>query len=110
MKEAFVSIIIPIYNTSKYLEKCLDSIRKQTYSNIEVLLIDDGSKDGSGGIADKYARLDSRFKVEHLINGGVSRARNKGLELARGNYVTFIDSDDYIAEDHIYNLLHNMGE
>lgn len=108
MQDTLISVVIPIYNTAIYLEKCLESVKNQTYSNIEVLLIDDGSSDGSGNIADRYALQDSRFKVKHLINGGVSRARNTGIELASGKFITFIDSDDYVAENHIYNLFKGM--
>lgn len=100
-----VSIVVPIYNTSLFLEKCLESIKNQTYSNIEVILVDDGSTDGSGEIAEKYAIEDVRFRIIHLENGGVSRARNKGIELATGKYITFIDSDDYVDDRHIENLI-----
>lgn len=110
MESELISIIVPIYNTSQYLEKCLNSIEIQTYSNIEVLLIDDGSTDLSGEIADEFAVEDKRFQVIHLENGGVSRARNKGLDMAQGKYVTFVDSDDYILENHIENLVRNFDD
>ena len=96
--EAFplISIIVPIYNAQAYLERCLLSLKNQTYENIEVLLINDGSKDNSGKIAEDFAKSDIRFKVFHLENGGVSAARNYGLKQYTGAYVTFVDSDDYV--------------
>lgn len=103
-----VSIVVPIYNTALYLEKCLDSIKDQTYNNIEVILINDGSTDESSEIAEKYVREDIRFRLIHLVNGGVSRARNKGIEIASGKYITFIDSDDVIKSNHIEKLVKCM--
>ena len=102
---AKVSIIVPIYNTAKYLPKCLDSIIKQTHQKLEVILIDDGSTDNSGQIADSYARQDSRIKVIHQENQGQSTARNQGLKKATGEFVSFIDSDDEIKPDFIEKLL-----
>lgn len=93
-----ISIIVPIYNVDKYLQRCIDSIVGQTYGNIEVILVDDGSTDSSGGIIDSYAVKDSRVKVIHKKNGGVSSARNAGLKIATGQYVMFVDSDDRIDE------------
>uniref|UniRef100_UPI0040578271 glycosyltransferase family 2 protein n=1 Tax=Agathobacter sp. TaxID=2021311 RepID=UPI0040578271 len=104
MKEPLVSIIIPIYNTSKHLSRCLQSLENQTYQNIEILLVDDGSTDGSGAMADKFACVDSRFKVFHLANGGVSNARNHGLKYFQGEYVTFVDSDDFVDIRYIERL------
>lgn len=92
-----VSIIIPAYNAEKILSKCLDSILVQTYQSYEVILINDGSKDITGEIADFYAAKDNRIKVIHKANGGVSSARNEGLKIASGEWVTFIDSDDWVA-------------
>ena len=92
-----ISIIVPIFNTEKYLAKCLDSIINQTYSNIEIILVDDGSSDSSGIICDEYALKDSRIVVVHKENGGVSSARNTGLDIATGDYIMFVDSDDYVA-------------
>ena len=89
-----ISIIIPVYNVEDYIRPCLDSILAQTYTNFEAILVDDGSKDGSGRICDEYAEKDSRFIVVHKENGGVSSARNKGLEIAKGEWVLFCDSDD----------------
>lgn len=91
-----VSVIIPVYNVEKYLCKCLDSVLAQTYTNLEIILVDDGSPDACGQICDQYAQKDSRVKVLHKANGGVSSARNAGLDLATGKYIYFMDSDDYI--------------
>lgn len=94
-----ISVIIPVYNAEKTLHRCVDSILVQTFSDFEVLLIDDGCKDNSGNICDEYAKKDSRVKVVHKDNGGVSSARNVGLDKAKGEWITFIDADDYIASD-----------
>ena len=91
-----ITVIIPIYNVEKYLKKCLDSVINQTYNNLEIILIDDGSTDDSGLICDKYSKEDSRIIVEHIKNAGVSNARNIGIKKAKGEYITFVDSDDYI--------------
>lgn len=91
-----ISIVIPIYNVEKYLRKCLDSIKNQIYSNYEVLMVDDGSPDNCGTICDEYAKADNRFIALHKENGGVSSARNLGLEKSTGDYICFIDPDDYI--------------
>ena len=96
-----VSVIIPVYNVEKYLRECLDSVLAQTYKDLEVILVDDGSTDQSGSICDEYAAKDSRFKVIHKPNGGQSDARNVGLDNAQGDYVYFIDSDDYIPSNTI---------
>ena len=102
--EPLISIIVPVYNVEKYLSKCIDSIINQTYKNIEIILIDDGSTDSSGAICDKYALVDSRIHVLHIENSGVSNARNVGLNHATGDYIGFVDSDDYI-EPNMYELL-----
>ena len=99
-----VSIIIPVYNVEKYLAECIESVLRQTYQNIEILLIADGSPDNSGKICDKYAKKDSRVRVIHKQNGGVSSARNVGLEQANGEYITFVDGDDFIAKSYIEEL------
>lgn len=91
-----ISIIIPVYNVDTFLTECLDSILLQTYSDFEVILVDDGSKDESGRICDEYVSRDTRFKVFHQQNSGVSKARNAGLSLAKGEWITFIDSDDWL--------------
>ncbi len=100
-----VSIIVPVYKVEKYLAECLDSIVKQTYENIEILIINDGSPDSSGTIADNYSKLDERINVYHRVNQGVSHARNFGLNQAKGEYIVFVDSDDYILSDHVSYLL-----
>lgn len=99
-----VSIITPVYNTASYLLRCIDSVLAQTYKNIEVILIDDGSTDGSGRICDDYARKYQNVIVCHIPNGGASLARRKGLELCRGEYVVFVDSDDVVEPDYIEQL------
>ena len=100
-----VSIIIPIYNSEKYLKTCLDSVLNQSYRNLEIILIDDGSTDGSAKIIDDYAKTDPRIIIHHQKNSGQSSARNKGLKLSTGDYISFIDSDDEIAPDFIESLL-----
>jgi glycosyltransferase involved in cell wall biosynthesis len=108
--DKLISIIVPIYNVEKYLQRCLDSIRAQTYENIEIILIDDGATDMSGKIADQNAEQDKRINVIHQSNAGLSAARNRGIDQSRGEYLTFIDSDDYIAADYVeylYDLLKN---
>lgn len=99
-----ISIVIPVYNVEKYIKECLDSIIKQTFTEWECLLIDDGSPDNSGAICDEYVKKDSRFKVYHKQNGGVSSARNYGIEKAQGEWVTFIDSDDFISPTFLEGL------
>lgn len=91
-----ISLIVPIYNVEKYLDKCIDTIINQTYSNIEIILVDDGSTDASGEICDKWKKKDNRITVIHKLNGGLSSARNAGIDIATGKYIGFIDSDDYI--------------
>ena len=99
-----ISVIVPIYGVEKYLEQCLDSILNQTYRQLEIILIDDGSPDRCGEICDQYARQDHRIKVIHQTNQGLSAARNAGMDIATGEYISFIDSDDYIAP-HFYEKL-----
>ena len=93
------TIIVPVYNVEKYINQCLDSILNQTYNTIEIILVNDGSTDSSGLICDEYVNLDSRIKVIHQKNGGLSMARNTGLANANGEYVWFIDSDDWIVDN-----------
>lgn len=103
-----ISVIIPVYNVEKYLNQCIESIINQTYKNLEIILIDDGSTDNSGEICENYSKKDPRIKVIHQKNSGVSSARNKGIDIATGKYINFIDSDDYIEEDmieYLYGLL-----
>ena len=103
-EEELISVIIPVYNVEKYLNKCLDSVISQTYNNIEIILIDDGSPDKCGVICDEYSKKDKRIKVIHKNNEGVSIARNLGIEKAKGEYITFIDSDDYVEKNYIETL------
>ena len=110
MKNELVSIIIPVYNVEQYLNKCIESIINQTYPNIEVILIDDGSTDLSGKICDNYAKKDCRIKVIHKKNEGVSCARNDGVKSSKGKYVLFIDSDDYIDIDAIEKMIEEIDK
>ena len=103
-----VSVIVPIYQVEKYLRKCIDSIINQTYKNLEIILVDDGSPDLCGKICDEYAEKDVRIKVIHKENGGLSDARNAGLDIACGDYIVFVDSDDYIAHDMIEKLYESL--
>ena len=100
-----VSVIVPVYNAEKYLSRCIDSILAQTYTNFELLLINDGSKDNSGKICDEYAEKDNRIRVYHKENGGVSSARNYGLDKAVGKYICFVDADDWVNKDYLEKLL-----
>lgn len=103
-----ISIIIPIYKVEKYINECLDSILNQTYTKLEILLIDDGSPDESGLICDKYASKDNRIKVIHKKNEGVSSARNTGLDLSNGKYVCFVDADDFIEKNFCEKMLNTL--
>ena len=104
MTEPLISIIIPVYNVENYLGRCFQSVQKQTYKNLEIILIDDGSTDASGKLCDQYKLHDQRVKVIHQKNGGLSNARNSGLKIAKGEYITFIDADDFIHESYIERL------
>ncbi len=106
-----ISIIVPVYNVGELVSKCVDSLLRQTFSNFEIILVDDGSTDGTGKICDGFT--DSRITVYHKENGGLSDARNYGIERSNGNYLTFIDSDDYVKEtylEYLYNLLQSSPE
>ena len=96
-----LSIIVPVYNVEQYLDKCIKSILNQTFKDFELILVDDGSIDNSGEICDEYAKKDSRVKVIHKKNGGLAAARNTGLIIARGDYVGFVDSDDWIEPRYV---------
>ena len=98
-QKALISVIVPVYNVESYLPRCVDSICNQTYRNLEIILVDDGATDSSGRICDDYASRDPRVRVIHKANGGLSSARNAGLDVAQGEYISFIDSDDWIAPD-----------
>lgn len=104
------SIIVPVYNAAKYLDACVASILCQTYGNIQVILVDDGSIDGSGGLCDTWAARDSRIQVIHQTNGGVSTARNRGLEAAEGEWLEFVDADDWLEKDAVEHLLNLVQE
>lgn len=99
-----VSIIVPVYKAEKYIHRCLDSIQHQTFTDWECILVDDGSPDTSGAICDEYAAKDGRFKVIHKVNGGVSSARNMGIENAKGEWVAFVDSDDWLYDCYLSNF------
>lgn len=103
-----ITIIVPIYNVEKYLRRCLNSILNQTYKNLEIILVDDGSPDNCGKICDEYKTKDSRIKVIHKENGGLSSARNSGLDVATGKYISFIDSDDFVSDKYIEKLYDSL--
>ena len=107
---ALISVIVPVYNAEKYLEKCVDSILGQTHRELEIILVDDGSTDSSGAICDRYAELDARVVVLHKENGGQATARNMALDIAGGAYIGFVDSDDYIAPPMYSTLLSALTE
>lgn len=106
MAQDLISVVVPIYKVEKYLPKCVDSICGQTYQNLEIILVDDGSPDQCGKLCDEYAKQDGRIKVIHKKNGGLSDARNAGIEVATGKYIGFVDSDDYIHPQ-MYEFLHD---
>ena len=109
MQTPLISVIVPVYNVEPYLRRCVDSILRQTYRNLEILLVDDGSTDRSGTICDACAQQDTRVKVIHRKNGGLSAARNCGLETARGEYISFVDSDDLINDRMIETLYRDLA-
>lgn len=100
-KNDLVSVVVPVYNVEKYLRRCIDSIILQSYINLEIILVDDGSLDSSGNICDEYLKKDKRIKVIHQKNGGLSAARNTGIKKSIGKYICFIDSDDYVEKDYV---------
>ena len=106
--EKLISVIVPVYNVEKYLYKCIESIRKQTYNHLEIILVDDGSTDSSGNICDKFKEIDNRIRVIHKVNGGLSEARNVGIDCAKGDFISFIDSDDYIENNMLETLLNDL--
>lgn len=105
MTKNLVSIIVPVYNAKPYLERCIDSIQKQLYDNIEIILVDDGSEDGSGDICDAYKKKDARIKVIHKENGGNTSARRMGMRCAKGEYSVFVDADDYIGLSYVSDMV-----
>lgn len=107
-----ISVIVPVYNVEKYITRCVESIACQTYSNLEIILVDDGSPDGSGKICDDFAERDSRIKVIHKSNGGLSSARNAGIDASTGQLIAFVDGDDYVSRkmyETLYNALAENG-
>ena len=112
MEDALISVIIPIYKVEQYLQRCVDSVLKQSYEKLEIILVDDGSPDGCGAICDKISEKDSRVRVIHKCNGGLSDARNVGMKYATGEYFLFVDSDDYIHCDmiqYLYDCIKSSG-
>ena len=103
--DKLVSVIVPVYNVDRYLGRCIKSIMQQSYRNLEIILVDDGSTDNSGTICDTFKETDDRIIVIHKENGGLSDARNAGIKVFTGEYVTFIDSDDYVSSDMISSML-----
>ena len=103
-----LSVIIPVYNVREYLKKCLDSVINQTYTNLEIILIDDGSNDGSGDLCDAFLQKDDRIRVVHQSNQGLAVARNVGLDMANGEWIAFVDSDDWLDEN-MYEILINLA-
>lgn len=110
MSSPLVSIIVPIYKVEPYLRRCLDSIVNQTYTNLEIILVDDGSPDGCPQICDEYAAKDNRIVVIHKENGGLSDARNAGLDICKGEYISFVDSDDWVDEKYIEALFYIINK
>ena len=110
LSQDLITIIVPIYNVERYLKQCILSIQLQTYRNLEIILVDDGSKDASGNICDEFAGNDMRIRAIHQKNTGLSAARNIGIDVAQGKYIMFIDSDDYIAPDCIEKLYNALIE
>ena len=106
--KTLVSIVVPIYNVEKYIHRCVESLLEQTYSNIEIILVDDDSPDSCSQICDNYSNIDNRIKVIHKANGGLSDARNAGMEVAIGDYITFIDSDDYVESTMIEDAVNAL--
>ncbi len=100
-----ISVIVPVYNSEAYLENCLNSIIQQTYQNLEIILVNDGSTDGSAAICQRYKIQDPRVKVYHKPNGGVGSSRNRALEAVTGDYILFVDNDDWLELDHIESYI-----
>lgn len=108
MEPKLLSVIVAVYNVEPYLRECIDSLLNQTYKNLEIILINDGSTDSSGQICDEYKNQDNRVHVIHQQNGGISRARNAGLNAMKGDYITIVDSDDYLLPEAFENSIHNL--
>ena len=103
--DEIVSVVVPVYNVKKYLKRCLDTVVNQTYKKLDIIVIDDGSTDGSGNLCDEIGSSDDRIRVIHQENKGLSAARNKGIDISKGNYICFVDSDDYLSLDYVNVLL-----
>ena len=103
-----ISVIVPVYNVKEFVKKCLDSLVRQSYKNLEIIVVDDGSTDGSGRICDEFAALDKRMRVFHKKNGGLSDARNFGIKKAKGEIIAFVDSDDLVSEDFVSAMYEGM--
>lgn len=110
MEEQLISVVVPIYNVEKYIKECIESIINQTYKNLQIILVDDGSEDNSSKICDEYSKKDNRINVIHKSNGGLSDARNYGIDIAKGEYITFIDSDDFVSSTYIEKLYNAIKE
>ena len=108
--EKLISVIVPVFNVENFIDVCISSLIKQSYSNIEIILVDDGSTDSSSMLCDKWATEDARIKVIHQTNGGLSAARNAGLDIATGDYICFVDSDDFVMEDYVKCMLQAIEE
>ena len=105
-----VSVIVPVYNVEKYVAKCLDSLISQTYDNIQIIIVNDGSSDRSLDIVERYKNIDSRVKVYNKKNGGLSDARNTGIKYAEGEFICFVDSDDWVSNDYVEALISMFEE
>lgn len=111
-KEPLISVVVPVYQVEQWLQRCVDSLLTQTYQNIEIILVDDGSLDDCGNICDEYAIRESRIRVLHQQNRGLSAARNAGTQISNGEYITFVDSDDWVEPDYLetlWNVIYNTG-
>ncbi|MFI3319339.1 MAG: glycosyltransferase family 2 protein [Rikenellaceae bacterium] len=108
MERARISVVVPIYNVEEYIRQCLETIISQTYSNLEIILVDDGSPDGCGAICDEYAAQDGRMRVFHIPNGGVAKARQYGVERSTGNFIIFVDPDDLLPQDSVERLFEQL--
>lgn len=109
IENPLISVIVPVYNVENYMRQCIDSLLKQTLPNIEIILVDDGATDKSPEICDEYAKEHSNIRVIHKLNGGLGSARNEGMKIARGKYIGFVDSDDYVSKK-MYETLWNLAE
>lgn len=107
-QQPLISVIVPVYNVEQYIHQCVDSILSQTYKNLEIILVDDGSPDNCPAICDGYARNDDRVKIIHQENGGLSAARNSALDLCTGEYIAFVDSDDWIESNAYEEMMSEM--